>query len=255
MFKSGRNAAAHGFPNLRQRQTRGVQLDLNGKHILVVGASGAFGLQFCSQLQAMGALVSGTASSAESSVRLPADLHQRLILDLANEASIEAFVAYLNSLDQPLDGIVLAAGLVAFGSIAQTPPAVVDRLMRVNAIGQIALVQGLHDCLTASAANGTEPFVLSISGVISEMPQAGLAAYSASKTAIHGYSVAASKELRKAGIRWIDARPPHTESGLAGRAIFGTAPNFGVGKEVPQVVARMIAAITSGEKDLPSSAF
>jgi cyclic-di-GMP-binding biofilm dispersal mediator protein len=83
----------------------------------------------------------------------------------------------------------------------------------------------------------------------------GLASYSASKTALHGFATAAAKEFRKLGIAWVDARPGHTESGLAGRAIFGTAPNFGVGKNVPDVIARMLYGLTVGEKDLPSTVF
>jgi cyclic-di-GMP-binding biofilm dispersal mediator protein len=149
----------------------------------------------------------------------------------------------------------LAAGLVAFGGVAETPIAVTERLMKVNALGQIALVQQLLPKLQQSVTTGNDPFVLSISGVISEAPMPGLAAYSASKTALHGYAIAAAKELRKAGITWSDARPGHTESGLAGRAIFGTAPNFGAGKTVPDVVARMLYGLTVGEKDLPSTVF
>jgi cyclic-di-GMP-binding biofilm dispersal mediator protein len=224
---------------------------LAGKHILVVGANGAFGSEFCDQLMAQGALVSGTARSAESSVRLRADLHQRLILDLESVVSIEQLAAFLRSQPEPLDGIVLSAGLVAFGSMVETPPSVAARLMQVNATGQIQLASALLEKLSVSS----EPFVVSISGVISEMPMAGLAAYSASKTAIAGYAVAAAKELRKVGISWIDARPGHTESGLAGRAVFGTAPNFGSGKAVSDVIHRILEAIVNGEKDLSSTAF
>jgi NAD(P)-dependent dehydrogenase (short-subunit alcohol dehydrogenase family) len=226
-----------------------------GKNILVVGATGAFGGEFCAQLNVAGATVIGTASSNGSSVRLPESLTQRLLLDLEDEKSILALTAYLNSLPATIDGIVLAAGLVAFGGVAETPIAVTERLMKVNALGQIALVQQLLPKLQQSAGAGREPFVLSLSGVISESPMPGLAAYSASKTALHGYAIAAAKELRKAGITWSDARPGHTESGLAGRAIFGTAPNFGAGKTVPDVVARMLYGLTVGEKDLPSTAF
>lgn len=226
-----------------------------GKNILVVGASGAFGREFCNQLGAAGATVWGTASSQESSSRLSADLPQRLLLNLEDSASIQALTAYLNSLPQAIDGVVLAAGLVAFGSLADTPHFVTERLMRVNALGQVNLVQQLLPKLGESAQAGSEPFVVSMSGVISEAPMAGLAAYSASKTALHGYASAAGKELRKQGISWIDARPGHTESGLAGRAIFGTAPNFGTGKQVSSVVARILAGISAGERDLPSSAF
>lgn len=226
-----------------------------GKHILVVGASGAFGVEFSGQLMAQGALVSGTAKSAESSARLRHDLASRLLLDLESSQSIAALADYLLAQPMPLDGIIFASGLVAFGRIEETPIDITQRLMQVNALGQIDLVQRLLPKLIASSTAGQSPFVVSISGVISEMPMASLAAYSASKTAMHGYSVAASKELAKLGIRWMDARPGHTESGLASRAIFGTAPNFGVGKAVPDVVARIVEGIASNEKDLPSSSF
>jgi short-subunit dehydrogenase len=229
--------------------------DLQGKTLAVIGASGAFGNEFCVQLQAAGAKVLGTASSPETSVRLAADLQQRLLLDLTNPVSIENFANYLNSSTTQIDGIVFAAGLVAFGSITETPAQITQHLMQVNALGQMDLISRLVPKLQESAGANRQPFVVTISGVISESPMAKLAAYSASKTAIHGYSVAASRELQKLGIRWLDARPGHTESGLASRAIFGEAPNFGVGATVESVVARIILGIAQGEADLASAAF
>ena len=228
---------------------------LAGKHVLVVGASGAFGSEFCNQLMAQGAMVSGTARSAETSARLRGDLHQRLILDLETPASIDQLANFLKSETDSLDGIVLAAGLVAFGTIGETPSNVTNRLMQVNASGQIQTVAALLPKLVESANAEREPIVLSISGVISELPMAGLSSYSASKTALLGFAQAAAKELRKAGVSWIDARPGHTESGLAGRAIFGTAPSFGQGKTVQEVVTRMISGVINGERDLPSTSF
>lgn len=228
---------------------------LQGKRILVIGASGAFGQEFCHQLMKHGAAVLGTARTNESSVRLRADLAQRLILDLESTESITNLATYLNSSPEPIDGIVLAAGLVAFGPITETPPIVAEKLLKVNALGQMQLVSLLLPKLVQSAQSSREPFVLSISGVIAEVPMAGLAAYSASKTALLGFAQAAAKELRKAGVSWIDARPGHTESGLAARAIYGTAPNFGVGKEVSTVVERMVSGISNSEKDLPSTSF
>jgi cyclic-di-GMP-binding biofilm dispersal mediator protein len=149
----------------------------------------------------------------------------------------------------------LSAGLVAFGPIGATPFHVVERLTRVNATAQIQVVSALLNKLQESASQGRQPFVLSISGVISERPMAGLSAYSASKSAIRGYAQAASKELRKFGITWLDARPGHTESGLANRSIFGESPNLGSGMTVAHVVARMIKALSNDEVDVPSEAF
>lgn len=230
-------------------------LSLTGKRVLVVGATGAFGSEFCNQLIAAGAVVLGTASSAESSVRLRANLHQRLLLDLRNQESIKTLAHYLLQTPQQLDGIVLASGLVAFGSIAEMPIEVANTLSQVNSTGPINLVSQLIPKLRAAASAGSNPFVVSISGVIAESPMAGLAAYSSSKTAMHGFAIAASKELKKQGIRWLDARPGHTESGLASRAVFGQAPNFGTGMDVTHVVSRIVQAIVADEKDLPSTSF
>ena len=63
------------------------------------------------------------------------------------------------------------------------------------------------------------------------------------------------KELKKSGITWLDARPGHTESGLASRSIFGQSPNFGLGLSVSSVVARMVQGLVDEEADLASEAF
>ncbi len=213
---------------------------LEKKTILVIGATGGLGRHFVDQLGESGASVI-SASSGD--------------VNLESAESIERFAKHVSANHGSVDGVVLAAGIVAFGQIAETPPEVRERLMRVNFLGQVDLVSALLPALASSSEAGNAPFVLSISGVIAESPMAGLAAYSASKTALLGYAQAAARELRRASIRWIDARPGHTETGLATRAIFGQAPAFGAGLEPAAVVARMIEAIKNDEKDLPSGSF
>lgn len=228
---------------------------LAGKSILVVGANGAFGSAISEKLMNSGATVIGTARTADSSVRLSANLAARLLLDLEQPSSIQVLTDYVLAQPADLDGIILASGLVGFGSIAETPAALGNRLMQVNALGPIDLVQRLLPKLHASVLAEREPFVVSISGVIAEAPMPGLSAYSASKSALYGFAQAAAKELRKSRIRWMDTRPGHTESGLAGRAIFGSAPNFGPGMSVDHVVERIVNGIIDDERDLPSAAF
>ncbi len=230
-------------------------VNIAGSTVLVVGANGAFGSEFSRQIIAQGGKVIGTAKDAATSMRLAPDLHQRLLLNLEDPNSITTLTTYLANAAENLDGIILASGLVAFGSIAETPFAVQQRLQQVNAIGQFQLISQLIPKLAAAATSESSPFVVSISGVIAESPMAGLAAYSSSKTAMHGFAVAAAKELKKLGIRWLDARPGHTESGLASRAIFGQAPKFGTGMDVTHVVSRIVRGITDDEKDLPSTSF
>ena len=228
---------------------------LRDRTILVIGASGAFGNAFTSKLTESGASVIGTASSEASAQRLPSQLFAQHFLNLSEPGSIENFTAAIRASNIQLAGIVLAAGQVAFGSAAETPVDVTENLLRVNFLGQVSVVKALLTKLEESAAANRSPFVVSLSGVIAETPMAGMTSYSASKTAMHGYATAATRELRRAGIRWIDARPGHTESGLASRAIFGQAPAFGAGLKTEDVVARIVRAIEEDEKDLPSTSF
>lgn len=229
--------------------------NLASRNILVLGGSGVLGGLVVQALASHGALVSATATSIESAAHIPAQASPRLLLDFAQPESIDVLATYLLESGAPIDGIVNATGLVGFGAIADLEASAFEKMMRVNTTGPIELLARLHPALLASSAKGNEPFFVNISGVVAEQPMAGLAAYSASKAAMYAFNQAAGRELKKDGIRVIDVRPGHTETGLAGRAIFGTAPAFPSGMEATAVAARIVAAIVSDERDLPPSAF
>lgn len=225
--------------------------DVNGKTFVVVGASGVLGREIASELTRRGASVIGTARNASTLGALAGFTARQVALDLQEPHAIAEFVDDLTSGPVGIDGLVLAAGVVAFGPAAEVSPKTLDELMTVNATAQLALVTGLAPAL----ANSGEGVVVSLSGKVAEIPTAGIAAYSASKAALHAFSVAAGRELRRSNIRWVDARPGHTETGLASRAVAGTAPDFGAGLTPAAVANRIVDAIVNDEKDLPSSAF
>jgi cyclic-di-GMP-binding biofilm dispersal mediator protein len=229
--------------------------DLKSKNILVLGASGVLGSTLSTKLAAQGATVMATSSSLESAERVPQAGNPRLLVDLTNPESIRVLIEYLIESEVKIDGIVNATGVVAFGNFTDLTAEVVTKLFAVNTTGPINLIQGLLPALKISAAAGNDPFIVNISGVVAESPMAGLAAYSSSKAALYAFDQAISRELRRDGIRVIDARPGHTETGLAGRAIGGVAPAFPQGMSADQVADRIVKAIVEDEKDLPSTAF
>lgn len=228
---------------------------LAGSNILVLGASGVLGSLITGELVVSGARVMATSSSIESAERVPITANPRLLLDLSNSESIQVLLSYLADAEVEIDGIVNATGVVAFGSFSELESETLDKLFAVNVLGPIRLIQGLLPRLKESSQRGKEPFIVNISGVVAESPMAGLAAYSASKSALYAFDQALVRELRRDGIRVIDARPGHTETGLASRAIAGTAPAFPEGMTPASVASRIVRAIVEGEKDLPSSAF
>jgi short-subunit dehydrogenase len=229
-------------------------MELANKRFLVVGASGVLGAEITRQLRAKGAEVMGTASSNESAAKIPNVAEVRLLLDLTQPESITTLTEYLVAASG-VDGIINAAGVVAFGPAAELSQETISKLTATNFQGPVQLLTQLHPALKASAESGNEPVVVNITGVVAETPMPNLAAYSGSKTAIHGFLQAITREWRRDGIRVISARPGHTETGLAQRAIQGDPPQFPQGFSPEHVAARILEAIVADEKDLPASAF
>jgi cyclic-di-GMP-binding biofilm dispersal mediator protein len=229
--------------------------NLRGKTFLVLGGSGALGSLITSRLISHGAQVMATTTANEKGDLIPSAASPRLLLDLERPESIEVLVNYLIQSGAKIDGIVNATGVVAFGSASELAASTIAKLTAVNFTGPIGVISGLLPALKKSAEAGNEPFVVNISGVVAESPMAGLAAYSATKAGLWAFDQALAREVRKDGIRVIDARPGHTETGLATRAIAGTAPAFPTGMTPEAVAERIVRAICDGETDLPSTAF
>lgn len=223
---------------------------LDGAVVLVAGASGGLGSRLSTQLSDAGAIVVRAA-------RNPATLSgpDAFLADVREETAAASLVAAAIAAHGRIDGVVVAAGVVAFGPLGEVTDDTLRELFAVNALAPIRLIRDALPYLTESAAAGRDPFVVTISGVVSESPTAGLAAYSASKAAVAAFATAASRELRRGGIRILDARPGHTETGLATHPIAGSAPAFPKGLDPDAVAARIVRAIADGEKDLPSTAF
>ena len=62
-------------------------------------------------------------------------------------------------------------------------------------------------------------------------------------------------ELRRKKVLVLDAKPGHTETGLASRAIFGQAPAFPQGMTAEHVVKTILDAVRDGKASLSSSDF
>ena len=217
--------------------------DLNGKHVVVVGASGVLGAEMAALLVKAGATVSAIV---RDSSRLNSTVVTRhTIADISNSAALEAALQEL----APFDGLINAAGIVAFGEVKELDDKTLTQLFAVNAIAPIVMLREGAKHITEGG------FFLNISAVVAQAPMAGMAAYSASKAAAWAAMVAATRELRRQQIDVIDARPPHTETGLATRPIAGAAPRLPEGLTPNFVAAKLITGIQEGARDLPVEFF
>jgi cyclic-di-GMP-binding biofilm dispersal mediator protein len=216
--------------------------DFAQKVAVIAGGTGGLGSILRSELEAKGCVVvtiSRTHTSDSS----------HITADLRSPEAASTAIADVIARHSSVDIVINAMGVVAFGPINTTSVDTVEELFLTNTFGHIFLMQAaLQNMKTGSVLVG-------ISGVIAEQNLPGMSVYGASKAATRSFNEALAREARRSGVRVIDARPPHTETGLASRAIAGTPPKFPAGLDPVHVARRIVQAIADGETDLPSGAF
>ena len=221
--------------------------DLSGKAYLVVGASGALGSRIARLLIDRGAAVTVTGRDADALGRL-AEAHA-VTADLREPDAGRTVVEAARERHGRLDGVVIAAGVVAFGPFTDIDDDTVDDLVLVDFLAPLRVMRA---ALPALEPGGV---ILGISAVVAEKPLANMAVYSAVKAATAALFTAVRTEARRRKVRVVDVRPPHTETGLANRAIAGDPPRLPEGLDPDAVAGRIVEALLGDDTDLPSTAF
>ena len=226
-----------------------MSVSLDSSVIAVVGATGELGSRVARLLAERGAsliLVGRDATKLEG-LGLPG---MQVVADLTDAGCGDAVADAARSASGRLDGVVNAAGVVAFGPLADTPDEVIEHVFLVNALGPLGLVKRLQPMLAESRG-----FIAQVSAVVADQPLPGMAAYAASKAALTAADTALVRELRRVGITVQDLRPPHTETGLAGRPLAGNAPSLPTGLDPDRVAERIVTAIENAETEVTADQF
>jgi short-subunit dehydrogenase len=223
--------------------------ELSGKAYLVVGATGALGSRIARLLADRGADVTVSGRSADALTALDIAGAHTVVADLREPDAPRSIVAAAAERHGRLDGLVIAAGVVAFGALTEVDDDTVDDLLLVDFLAPLRLIRAALPVLERDGV------ILGISAVVAEKPMANMAAYSAAKAATAALFTAVRAEARRRKVRVVDVRPPHTETGLAGRAIAGDPPKLPAGLDPDDVAARIVEALLGTETDVPSTAF
>ncbi|MET0863174.1 MAG: SDR family NAD(P)-dependent oxidoreductase [Nakamurella sp.] len=227
--------------------------NIEGAHILVVGASGGLGSAISRELAARGARLTLSGRSDDRLTALADELGDAVSGIVSGNLIEPDFPRQLvdkaKAVPGGLDGVIFAAGVVAFGEVSTLDDDVLDELMLVNLLAPIRLTRAALGVLPAGG------FLAVISAVVAEMPTRSMAAYSAAKAGLTAFDKAVALEVRRRQIRVLDIRPTHTETGLADRPIAGSSPSLPAGNQPQSVAQRIVRAIVDDEKDLAAAAF
>lgn len=184
---------------------------LEGKVVLITGASSGIGKDTAIECSKMGAQVIITARNSErlnaTYGLLQGENHQQFIADLASDGGIESIAGMLPG----LDGIVHAAGIVKPKPFPFLNRHELDEIMNINFYGPTLLTNVLiRKKLLKKPASIV--FISSISGV--KCTFTGEASYSASKGAINGVIKGMALDLAVKQIRVNSILPGMIDTGI-----------------------------------------
>lgn len=162
------------------------------KTALITGCSSGYGLETARQFHARGWRVIATMRTPREDL-FPSDDNLRVLaLDVTRPESI----ARALQASGPIDVLVNNAGVGLFGAFEATPMATVREVFETNTFGVMAMCQAIIPQFRARRA-GT---IVNVTSSVTLAPMPLVSAYTASKTAIAGFTGSLELELKSFGI-------------------------------------------------------
>ncbi len=175
---------------------------LEGRIALVTGASRGIGAGIARAFGAEGAtlLLCARTEGVEAvaaELALPQGRVRAMRGDISDPAFAKNLIAAVRKEHGRLDVLVNNAGILRQGLIGMTSTDQMRELLDVNVVALMALTQYATRIMDAERF----PCVVNLASIAGTQGMAGVAAYSASKAAVVGYTLASAKELAPKGIR------------------------------------------------------
>ena len=187
---------------------------LEGKHALITGTSRGIGEGIAYALAQAGANLTLAARTVDDLERVAATCREKGVVvnvvptDLASAADIERLAESVNTLDI----LVNNAGLWHAAPVHQITLETWDELFNVN----IRAMFYLTHLIVPKMITAKRGDIVNIGSTAGLRGFAGGTAYSASKFAVHGFTEALQKDLRRYGIRVTGIIPANVDNDLMG---------------------------------------
>lgn len=163
------------------------------KTVLITGCSSGYGLETARHFHAQGWNVIATMRAPRADV-LPASERLRVLpLDVTKPESIASAIDAAG----PIDVLVNNAGVGLFGAFEATPMATVREIFETNTFGMMAMTQAVLPQFRARRSG----LVINVTSTVTLAPMPLVAAYTASKTAIEGFTESLALELAPFKVR------------------------------------------------------
>ncbi len=191
--------------------------ELNGKRVLITGASQGIGYALAVAAAGRGCKVVAAARSEQLLVHLAAEVRvlggtlATVVADVTDAAGRAAMLATAEAKFGGLDILVNNAGIGATGHFMETQPDSLRQIFEVNVFAAAELIRESLPLLK----KGIQPLILNVSSVFGRRGYPARSLYSSSKFAIQGLSDAIRAELSKDGVGVLVVNPGLTQTNFS----------------------------------------
>lgn len=216
---------------------------LAGRTILITGGTSGIGLELARQLSEANVVI----ITGRDPQRLQAVSKVHAIRsDVTNEEDIRSLHAHVKQAFPKLDTLINNAGIMRNIKFRSAAPVVdVCREIDINLSGTIRMINEFFPMLAAQP----EALIVNVSSGLAFVPFPAAPVYSATKAAIHSFTLALRAQMAGTNVKVAELAPPGTETPLF-RGEFAEEMRGEQGMDVVKLVRAAIAGIERGQLEI-----
>lgn len=225
-------------------------MKLEDSRILLTGANGGIGTPLARQLAEAGArlYLVDRNEDGENLVRALSspgvEVHYRCA-DLLADGAIEAVVEDARKTLGGIDVLVNLAGCMNFGRFTEESPQATELMMRLNVMVPMRLAKAvLPDMLARGDGR-----IVNIGSIFGSIGFGCFATYSATKSALRGFSEALRREIDGTGVGVTYIAPRAVRTGFNTEAVYRMAEAVKMNFDSPEDVARIVVEAVRKNRD------
>ncbi|MHC1550726.1 SDR family oxidoreductase [Phyllobacterium sp. K27] len=189
-------------------------MDFTKSTILITGGNSGIGRGIAESLSALGAqiIITGRDIRRIGEVLQANPGMAGYELDISDAADIKSFAALVTERHPPLNAVIHNAGIMFIEEVLAESYEldIAEKTIATNLLGPIRLTAALLPHLRAQQ----EAAIVTVSSGLAFVPRADALTYSATKAAVHSWSLSLRHEFRRTSISVVEIAPPLVATGL-----------------------------------------
>lgn len=215
-----------------------VDMDITASTVFIPGATSGIGLALARALRDAGStVVIGGRRTALLDDLAASDGFDTVQVDVSDPASITAAAATVTAAHPELDAVVTMSGIMRAEDLRSSGHlADAEETITTNLLGTIRLVDAFLPHLLARPSST----IVTVSSGLAFTPLAATPTYSATKAAVHSYTLSLRQQLRDSTVSVLELVPPAVATDLMGAGV-----DFG-GMPLDAFITEVVALLASG---------